>query len=278
MKTPKQIITVKGKQIEWFKTEQSDYISLTDIARFKNPLEPKDIIKNWLRAKSTIEFLGIWEQLHNPQFKGVDFDPFLKEAGSNSFVLSPLKWITTVNAKGLIVKAGHAGGTYAHKDIAFEFAAWISAEFKLYLIKEFQRLKEHESASSQWGWNIHRTISRINNRIHTDAIMETLIPPTINAKQAIQVYASEAEVVNLAVFGLTSKQWKQLYPDNKGNIRDHANLEQLIILSNLESINALLIRNGLPQRDRLLQLNQTAIQQMKSLLNNPSLKQLKNST
>ncbi|MFZ6023002.1 MAG: KilA-N domain-containing protein [Bacteroidota bacterium] len=277
MKKVKQSIIVKGNQIELLQTQQFDYISLTDIARYKNPHEPKDIIKNWLRAKSTIEFLGIWEQIHNPDFKGVEFDPLQKEAGSNSFVLSPLKWITTVNAKGLIVKSGNAGGTYAHKDIAFEFAAWISAEFKLYLIKEFQRLKEGESSSLQLEWNIHRTISRINNRIHTDAIMETLVPPTINAKQAAMLYASEADVINLAVFGQTSKEWKQLHPTEKGSIRDHANLEQLIILANLESINALLIRNGLTQRERLIQLNQTAIQQMKSLLRNPSLKQLKNS-
>lgn len=278
MKRPKQTITVKGNQIELLKAEQSDYISLTDIARYKNPYEPKDIIKNWLRAKSTIEFLGIWEQIHNPDFKGVEFDPFVREAGSNSFVLSPLKWITTVNAKGIIVKAGNSGGTYAHKDIAFEFAAWISAEFKLYLIKEFQRLKEGESSSLQLEWNIHRTISKINNRIHTDAIMETLIPPTINTKQAAMVYASEVEVVNLAVFGLTSKEWKQLRRGEKGSMRDHASMEQLIILANLESINALLIRNGLTQRERLIQLNQTAIQQMKSLLRTPSLKQLKDSS
>ena len=278
MKKVKQTIIVKGNQIELLKAEQSDYISLTDIARYKNPHEPKDIIKNWLRAKSTIEFLGIWEQLHNPNFKGVEFDPLLKGAGSNSFVLSPLKWITTVNAKGLIVKAGNTGGTYAHKDIAFEFAAWISAEFKLYLIKEFQRLKEGESTSLQLEWNIHRTISRINNRIHTDAIMETLIPPTINNKQAAMVYASEAEVINLAVFGQTAKEWKQARSNEKGNIRDHASLEQLIILANLESINALLIRNGLSQRERLIQLNRTAIQQMKSLLRYPSLKQLKDAT
>ncbi len=278
MKKAKQIITVKGKQIELLNTAQSDYISLTDIARYKNPHEPKDIIKNWLRAKSTIEFLGIWEQLHNPHFKGVEFDPLQKEAGSNSFVLSPLKWITTVNAKGLIVKAGNSGGTYAHKDIAFEFAAWISAEFKLYLIKEFQRLKESESSSNKLEWNIHRTISKINNGIHTDAIRETLIPPTVKAKQAAIVYASEAEVINLAVFGQTAKEWKLVRPHEKGSIRDYASIEQLIIAANLESINALLIRNGLTQTERIIQLNKTAIQQMKSLLRNPSLKQLKEST
>lgn len=275
MPSKKQIIIVKDKRIELLKSGSSDFISLTDIARYKNPSEPKDIIKNWMRTKSTIEFLGIWELLHNPDFKGVDFDPLLKEAGSNSFILSPLKWITLVNAKGIVVKAGNSGGTFAHKDIAFEFASWISAEFKLYLIKEVQRLKEHESTTHQLEWNIHRTVAKINHKIHTDAIVEVLIPPMLTKKQIGLVYASKAEVINMAVFGKTAKQWKK---NHTGNIRDQATLEQLIILSNLESINALLIRNGLTQQQRLLELNKTAIQQMKSLLNNPSLKQLEDKT
>jgi len=275
MATKKQVIIVKDKRIELFKNGSTDFISLTDIARYKNPSEPKDIIKNWMRSKSTIEFLGVWELLHNPDFKGVEIDPLLREAGSNSFVLSPLKWITLVQAKGIIVKAGNSGGTFAHKDIAFEFASWISAEFKLYLIKEIQRLKELESSTHQLEWDLQRTVAKINHKIHTDAIVEILIPPTLTKKQMAMVYASEAEVINMAVFGKTSKQWQA---NQKGNIRDHATLEQLIILSNLESINALLIRNGLTQQQRLAELNKTAIQQMKSLLNSPSLKQLEHKT
>lgn len=275
MPSKKQVIIVKDKQIELLKTGSVDFISLTDIARYKNPSEPKDIIKNWMRNKSTIEFLGIWESLHNPNFKGVEIDPLLREAGSNSFILSPLKWVTLVNAKGIVVKAGNAGGTFAHKDIAFEFASWISAEFKLYLIKEIQRLKESESSTQQLEWNFQRTVAKINHKIHTDAIMEMLIPPTLTKLQTAMIYASEADVINMAVFGKTAKQCQAI---GKGHIRDQATLEQLIIVSNLESINALLIRNGLTQHQRLTTLNKTAIQQMKSLLNNPSLKQLENKT
>ena len=270
----KQIIEVKGTSITIIQVNQSDYISLTNIARHKNPKEPKDIVKNWMRSKTTIEFLGLWEKLHNPAFKGVEFDAFIREAGSNSFVLSPTKWIEATHAIGIITKQGNTGGTYAHKDIAFEFAAWLSAEFKLYLIMEFQRLKDEENSAKKLEWSFQRTLSKINYRIHTDAIKETLIPPVITKEQAALMYASEADLLNMALFGKTAKQWREQNPGKQGNIRDEATLEQLVILTNLESINALLIRKGVTQSERLLQLNEVAIQQMKSLLNNTAVKKL----
>jgi hypothetical protein len=248
---------------------------LTNIARHKNPNEPKDIVKNWMRSKTTIEFLGIWEKLHNNEFKGVEFDSFVREAGSNSFVLSPTKWIESTNAIGIISKQGNTGGTYAHKDIAFEFAAWLSAEFKLYLIMEFQRLKDEENDTKKQEWSLQRTLSKINYRIHTDAIKETLIPPVITKEQIATVYASEADLLNVALFGKTARQWRDQNPGRQGNIRDAATLEQLVVLTNLESINALLIRKGLMQTERLQQLNEVAIQQMKSLLTNTTRRKLK---
>lgn len=227
-----------------------------------------------MRSKTTIEFLGLWEKLHNPGFKGVEFDTFIREAGSNSFVLSPTKWIETTKAIGIISKQGNTGGTYAHKDIAFEFAAWLSAEFKLYLIMEFQRLKDEENSTKKLEWSLQRTLSKINYRIHTDAIKETLIPSVITRDQAAMVYASEADLMNVALFGKTARQWREENPYKQGNIRDEATIEQLVVITNLESINALLIRNGVGQAERLLQLNVVAIQQMKSLLNNDSIKKL----
>ena len=270
-----QKIEVQGIDIVLYEDKKEDFISLTDIARFKNPTEPKDVVKNWMRSRATIEFLGLWEQLNNPDFKGVDFDPLLYEAGSNSFTLSPSKWIETVNAKGIVSKLGKNGGTFAHKDIAFEFASWVSASFKLYLIKEIQRLKEDENNRLHLEWNLQRTISKINYHIHTDAIKENLIPQEITKQQSQLVYANEADLLNVALFGVTAKTWRDNNPDQKGNIRDYATLEQLVVLSNMESINALLIQQGVLQSERLIQLNKVAITQMKSLLGNPAMKKLK---
>lgn len=268
-------IEVKGISVTVIKSGTDDFISLTDIARNKNAEEPKDVVKNWMRSRTTIEFLGLWEQLNNPGFKGVEFDTFLFEAGSNSFTLSPSKWIDATNAKGLISKAGNNGGTYAHKDIAFEFASWISQPFKLYLIKEFQRLKEDESNKQELDWDLQRTLTKINYRIHTDAIKENLIPPVLTKQQTAYIYASEADVLNVALFGITAAEWRTKNPAAIGNIRDSATLEQLVILSNLESINAMLLHQKLPQNERLFQLNKMAIIQMKSLLQNSQLKKVK---
>ena len=252
---------------------QDDYISLTDIARYKSD-EPKDVIKNWMRSKSTIEFLGLWEQLNNPNFKGVEFDAFKNEAGANAFTLSPQKWIDSTNAIGIISRAGRGGGTFAHKDIAFEFASWVSAEFKLYIIKDYQRLKSDENSRLSLEWNVNRTISKINYKIHTDAIKDKLIPLGVTPAQQGITYASEAEVLNVALFGKTSKEWRVENPDKKGNIRDYATIQQLIVLSNLESTNAELIKQGIPQSDRLKRLNTMAIEQLTTLIGNSSVKLL----
>jgi len=259
-------LLVQGISIHTMRKGNEDYISLTDIARSKNNSEPKDVVKNWMRLRSTIEFLGLWEQLNNPDFKGVEFDPFLFEAGSNSFTLSPSKWIVNTNAIGIVSRAGNNGGTFAHKDIAFEFASWVSSGFKLYLIKEFQRLKQAESDKGQLEWNLQRTLAKVNYHIHTDAVKENLVPPTLSRSQASMVYASEADVLNVALFGMTAKEWRTSNPDQKGNIRDHATIEQLVVLSNMESVNAMLINEGLAQQDRLLRLNGLAIRQMESLV------------
>ena len=268
-------IKVLETNVSVYTRQQEDYICITDIARYKNADGTDDLIRNWLRNRNTIEFLGIWEQLHNPGFKPVEFDGFRKSAGLNSFTLTPKQWIERTRAIGLISKSGRYGGTFAHKDIAFEFASWISVEFKLYLIKEFQRLKNEEIESKRLEWNLQRTLSKINYRIHTDAIKETLLPPTLSKKQISVMYASEADVLNVALFGETARQWRDENPDKTGNIRDHAALEQLVILTNLESINAVLIRQGLAQSQRLVKLNEIAISQMKSLLNNQTIKRLK---
>ncbi|MDR2705337.1 MAG: KilA-N domain-containing protein, partial [Planctomycetaceae bacterium] len=263
---------VKGTEIVLLsKPDGKNYICITDIARYKNSTEPKDVVKNWMRNRSTIEFLGLWEKIHNPNFKGVEFDPLLFEAGSNAFTMSPTKWIEITNAIGIFTKTGVGGGTFAHQDIAFEFASWVSSEFKLYLLLEFQRLKEDEQQRLSLEWNLQRTLSKINYRIHTDAIKEEIIPKIVTKEQAVFVYANEADLLNVALFGKTAAQWRDENPANKGNIRDTATLEQLVVLSNMESINALLIRQGLPQSERLIQLNSVAITQMKSLLNNQNL-------
>lgn len=243
--------------------EKEEFISLTDIAKFRNPDAPADIIKNWLRSRSTIDLLGLWEKLNNPSFKLVEFDQFRFEAGENTFVLSPKKWIETTGAVGLISKAGRYGGTFAHKDIAFEFASWVSVEFKLYLIKEFQRLQEAEQ--KQLGWDVKRNLTKINYRIHTDAIRAHLIPPELSGKQTSLIYASEADVLNMALFGKTAKDWRDANPNEKGNIRDQANASQLVCLANLENLNALFISEAMQQPLRLQKLNRIAIEQMEIL-------------
>lgn len=228
-----------------------------------------------MRSRSTIEFLGLWEKLNNSDFKPIEFDRFRSEAGSNYFVLSPQRWIEGTNATGIISKSGRYGGTFAHTDIAFEFASWISSEFKLYLITEFKRLKQDENYRLKLEWNLQRTISKINYRIHTDAIKENLIPLEITKQQASFVYANEADLLNVALFGVTAKEWRETHSDQKGNIRDYASLEQLVVMSNMEGINALLIQQGLSQSDRLIQLNKVAITQMKSLIDSMAIKKLK---
>jgi len=267
-------INVKGSEIAVYHKERDDYISLTDIARHRDAERTDYIIQNWLRNRNTIEFLGIWEQLNNPDFKPIEFDGFSKQAGLNSFVLTAKRWIEKTGAIGLVSKAGRYGGTYAHKDIAFEFASWISVEFKLYLIKEFQRLKEEESRALSLEWNLQRTLAKVNYRIHTDAVKEKLIPPRLTNARINAIYANEADLLNVALFGMTAHEWRAANPDKEGNIRDHASLEQLVVLSNLESINSVLIHQGLPQADRLAQLNGIAITQMESLAGASAIKRL----
>ncbi len=271
----KQKINVKGTEIVLFSKEKGDYISLTDIARYKDSERSDYILQNWMRNRSTIEFIGLWEQIHNPNFNSVEFDGFKNEAGSNSFTLTPKKWITATNAIGVISKAGRYGGTYAHQDIAFEFASWVSAEFKLYLLKEFQRLKQIEVEQKQLEWNVTRTLAKVNYLIHTDAIKENLIPENISESKRKFVYADEADLLNIALFGKTAKEWREKYPDLRGNIRDYATLEQLVVLSNMESYNSELIKMQIPSDKRLKRLNKIAIDQMKVFVENRSIKKLK---
>lgn len=259
-------IVVKEVVIKTMVRNGMDYICITDIARQKNPAEPKDVVKNWMRQKNTIEYLGLWEKLNNPQFKGVEFDPLFREAGSNSFTMSPSRWVELTSAVGIITKNGSGGGTYAQRDIAFKFASWVSVEFELYLVKEFQRLKAEEQKIL--GWTAKRELSKINYHIHTDAVKNHLIPREITSLQASIIYAEEADVLNVAMFGMTAKQWREANPDLKGNIRDYATINELICLSNMENINVVLINEGIVQGDRLLKLNQIAIQQMRILENN----------
>ena len=243
---------------------ENEFISLTDIARYKSD-EPKDVIKNWMRSKDTIEFLGLWEKLHNSNFKGVEFDSFRNQAGSNAFTMSPTKWIETTGAIGIVSKSGRYGGTFAHSDIAFEFASWISAEFKLYIIKDYKRLKADENSRFSLNWNLNREISKLNYRIHTDAIKEKLIPPELTPAQISFTYANEADMLNVVLFGRTAKQWKDENPDIKSNMRDGATLNQLLILANLESYNAVLIHQGKNQKERMELLRQLALQQIRTL-------------
>ena len=271
----KATINAKGTEITVLsKGDENDYISLTDIARYKNPDEPKDVVKNWMRSRSTIEFLGLWEQLNNPDFKGVEFDSFIHEAGSNAFTLSPQKWIAATNAVGMLSKSGRYGGTFAHKDIAFEFASWVSAEFKLYIIKDYQRLKADENSRISLEWNVNRVISKINYKIHTDAIKDNLIPHLVSKQQQAFTYASEADMLNVALFGKTAREWKEQNPEAKGNMRDEATIQQLIVLSNLESMNAELIKQGILQNKRLIALNKMAIEQMTSIVGSAAIRRL----
>ena len=266
-------INIQGKEINIIAQKETDYISLTDMAR--SQLQEVVIIK-WLSLKSTIEYLGEWEALYNSDFNYTEFGTIKNTAGSNNFVLSVKQWIEATNAVGLTAKAGRYGGTYAHKDIAFHFGMWISPKFQLLLVKEYQRLKEDENYRLKLEWNFQRTLAKVNYHIHTDAIKDNLIPEKLNKKQISFIYANEADVLNLALFGKTAKQWREENPNEKGNVRDFANIEQLVVLSNMESINAMLIQQNIPQSERLQQLNQLAITQMKSLLkHNDRLKKLK---
>ncbi len=264
-KPKKTTIEVQGTVITILDQNEQDYISLTDIARHRNSQEPFAIINNWMRGRSTIEFLGLWEKLSNPGFKPLEFERFRNEAGSNYFVLSPQRWIETTHAIGITSTSGRYGGTYAHKEIAFEFASWISSEFKLYLIKEFQRLKEDENRRLSLAWNLNRTLSKLNYRIHTDAVKAHLIPPEVTPAQAAITYANEADLLNVALFGQTAKQWRTANPKLEGNMRDDATIEQLLVLANIEAMNAEFIHMSLPQGDRLKRLNEIAIRQMKTL-------------
>ena len=268
-------IHVSGTDITVFQNENIDYICLTDIARFKDNNRTDYLIQNWLRNRNTIELLGFWELINNPNFNSIEFDGFKKQAGLNSFSLTPKQWIEKTRAIGITSKSGRYGGTFAHKDIALEFASWISIEFKLYLIKEFQRLKDDENDRLKLEWNFQRTLAKVNYHIHTDAIKENLIPKELTKIQINSIYASEADLLNMALFGMTAKQWRDENPKSKLNIRDEATIEQLVVLSNMESVNSVLIHNHISQIDRLLQLNKMAILQMKSLYNNKQLKKLK---
>jgi len=281
----RKTLNVKGTEIALLVKGKMDFISLTDMAKFKDKKDADKIIQNWMRARSTIEFLGLWEKLNNPGFKPLEFEGFKNEAGANSFILTPRKWTNFTNAEGLFSKSGrYGGGTFAHKDIAFEFASWLCPEFKLYLIKEFQRLKVDESGRKSLDWDLRRSLARINYRIHTDAIKEHLIPKEITGRQAHAIYANEADVLNMALFGVTAKEWREREAiggcgegpgmQKDGNIRDHASVEQLVVLSNLETINALLVEEGLGQPERLIKLNKIAITQMRSLLGSPGMKRL----
>ena len=264
-------VDVKGIEISYYSHSDNDFICLTDIAKYKNPNHSDDLIRNWLRNRNTIEFLGIWEQLYNHNFNPVEFDGIKKQAGLNSFSMTPKQWIEKIRAVGIISKPGRYGGTFAHKDIAFEFASWVSVEFKLYLIKEFQRLKEDER--EKFGWDIRRNLAKINYRIHTEAIKENLIPAELTSKQVKLLYASEADVLNMALFGMTAKKWRDSNPNKKGNIRDYADIPQLVCLSNLENLNAHFIKEGMQQSERLIRLNKIAIHQMR-LLTKENLKKL----
>ncbi len=263
--TRKTTVHVKGTEITVLLHQEQDYISLTDIARHRNPEHSDDLIRNWLRNRNTIEFLGIWERLNNPDFNPVEFDGFRMRAGLNSFTLTPKQWIEGTGSIGIVSRQGRYGGTFAHKDIAFEFASWISVEFKLFLIKEFQRLKEDENSRLSLAWNLNRTLAKLNYRIQTDAIRAHLVPPQVTPAQAAATYASEADLLNVALFGHTAAEWRSRNPGQQGNMRDHATIEQLLVLANLESLNAELIHMALPQGERLGRLNQIAIRQMQVL-------------
>lgn len=264
-KAVKDVLHAKGFEIGIFTSDfKNEYISLTDIARYRSD-EPNDTIRAWMRNRDTLEFLGLWETLHNPNFKPVEFDGFRRMAGSNAFTMSPGKWISGTGAIGIVSKAGNGGGTYAHADIAFEFASWISAEFKLYIIKDYERLKAEESSRLSLDWNLRREIAKLNYHIHTDAVKDYLIPPSLTPEQKSFAYANEADLLNVALFGMTAKEWRTLHPHAKGNIRDAATIEQLLVLANLESYNALLIGQNKDKPERLDLLRSAALTQLASL-------------
>jgi len=256
-------INVKNTDVTIIQIKDTDYISLTDIARHRDSERSDYILQNWMRNRSTIEFIGLWELFNNPGFNSIEFDGIKNMAGSNSFSLTPKRWIETTNAVGIVSKTGRYGGTYAHRDIAFEFASWLSSEFKFYLIREFQRLKEEEQKAL--GWSAKRELTKINYRIHTDAIKQNLIPAELTQQQISIVYANEADVLNVALFGMMAKEWREVNPELKGNIRDYATINELICLSNMENLNAVFINEKLSQKERLIKLNQIAIQQMRVL-------------
>ena len=275
-KTFKDKITAQGTEITVLSAgTPDDFISLTDIAKYKNPDEPFIVVNNWMRLRNTIEYLGIWEQLNNAQFNPIEFDRFLHAAGANAFTLSPTKWVAATNAVGIFVKAGRGGGVFAHKDIAFKFAAWISAEFELYIIKDYQRLKSDENSRISLDWNVKRILAKVNYRIHTAAIRDNLIPPELTARQRSFIYADEADLLNVALFGQTAAEWRKANPGKSGNMRDHATIEQLLVLANLENVNALYIGKGMAQEYRITELNRLARQQLTQLLENSSVKGMK---
>lgn len=275
-KIKKETIEAKGFEIQVYTEDfKNDYISLTDIARYKNPYEPSDVIKNWLRRKDTIEFLGLWESMYNENFNSVEFDRIKSEAGYNSFTLSPKRWTELTKAIGIISKGGRYGGAFAHSDIAFEFASWISAEFKMYVIKDYKRLKSNETSKLSLTWNLHREISKINYKIHTDAIQTYLLNDLTESQLGFK-YASEADMLNVALFNKTAKQWREENKELKGNIRDYASINELLVLANMESYNAILIEKGISQKERMIELRKLARNQMLSLkrLNQGNLKSL----
>lgn len=276
-KKVESVIHANGVDISVVTTvgSEDDYISLTDIAKYQDPENPRFIIQNWMRSRSTIDYLGLWEELNNPNFNRVDFEAVKKDAGTNAFVMTPTRWIKTTNAIGITSKSGrYGGGTFAHKDIAFEFASWLSPEFKLYIIKDYQRLKEDESHQKALDWNVKRILVSANYRIHTDAIKENLIPQELSRQQQSFVYADEADLLNVVLFGKTAKQWRLENPGLKGNIRDHATIEQLLVMTNLENLNAYLIKQGIPQPERMQKLRDTVIYQLETLSSGSSAKKL----
>ena len=266
-------IKVKDNLVGIMRIGDIDYISLTDLARYKNPIEPKDVVKNWLRTKTNIEYLALWEQMHNPNVKGVEIDTFKNEAGTHYFTMSPQRWIKETNAIGIVSKSGNNGGTYAHPDLAFEFASWLSVEFKLYLIREFERLKKNESYQNKIEWSVRRELAKTNYRIHTDSIKENIVP-TLTEKQKLFVYANEADILNVALFGITAKEWKDKNPTLDGNMRDYANILQLVILSNLENLNSEMIAQGIEQKVRLERLNTIAKKQYEILQDSKGIKKI----
>ena len=262
----KDTIHAKGIDIGIYTTNfESEFISLTDIAKYRNEDDPRFVIQNWMRNRNTVEFLGVWEELHNPDFNRVQFEAVKNEAGLNRFVMTPTKWITQMNAIGITSKAGRYGGTYAHSDIAMSFAAWISPEFQLYIMKDYRRLKADENSRLSLNWNLNRDISKLNYKIHTNAIKENLIPPELTPMQISYKYANDADMLNVVLFGKTAKQWRDENPDAKGNMRDEATIKQLLVLANLESYNAVLIEQGNSQEDRMRLLRQLVVQQLRTL-------------